>query len=174
MKNVLVIALWLGLGLGLAVIGQDEGQGGQVIKRLVNSLPDEAFSASSYYDGNGAPVFSRFQSYTTVSNWSARHNSKNQWLKLDLGQSRSIVAVATKGRYANDQQWVASYMISYSLDDKTWTYFGDGPEPHVFKGNVDTNTEVKNKIKTIQARFVRFHPVTWNRHITMRVELFGY
>lgn len=173
MKYFFVIGLCFGLGHGFSAMAQEQGPQGKAIKRLVNDLPDDAFTASPYYDNSHKPSFARFHSYTTLSNWSARIIAKSEWLKVDLGQVHTIQEIATKGRYANRQEWVKSYMLSYSTDDKTWTYYGNDSETHIFKGNIDTNTEVKNKLN-IKARYIRFHPVTWNGHITMRVELYGY
>lgn len=45
----------------------------------------------------------------------------------------------------------------------------------IFPGAKDRNTVVKNFFRrSIVARFVRFHPVRWHGHISMRVELYGY
>lgn len=45
----------------------------------------------------------------------------------------------------------------------------------LFRGNKDRNTVVKNFFRRpIVARFVKFHPVSWHAHISMRVELYGY
>ena len=45
----------------------------------------------------------------------------------------------------------------------------------LFPGNKDRNTVVKHFFRRpVVARFVKFHPVTWRAHISMRVELYGY
>ena len=44
----------------------------------------------------------------------------------------------------------------------------------LFRGARDRNTVVKNPFKRpFVARFVKFHPVSWYGHISMRVELYG-
>ena len=43
-----------------------------------------------------------------------------------------------------------------------------------FVGNTDRNTVVYNKVKPpITTRYIRFRPLAWHTHITMRVELYG-
>ena len=42
----------------------------------------------------------------------------------------------------------------------------------VFTGNTDRNTVVSHAAK-FRARYVRFFVLTWNEHISMRVELYG-
>ena len=50
-----------------------------------------------------------------------------------------------------------------------YKYFGQ-----VFGGNVDRNTPVQHSLySSIQARYLRFHPRTWQSHICMRAEVYG-
>ena len=50
-----------------------------------------------------------------------------------------------------------------------YKYFGQ-----VFGGNVDRNTPVQHSLySSIQARYLRFHPKTWQNHICMRAEVYG-
>ena len=45
----------------------------------------------------------------------------------------------------------------------------------VFSGNSDRNTVVRNAFHTpLVCRFVRVRPVTWHRHISVRMELYGH
>ena len=44
----------------------------------------------------------------------------------------------------------------------------------VFAGNTDKNTVVSHELNPpIRDRYIRFRPLTWNGHISMRVELYG-
>lgn len=62
------------------------------------------------------------------SSWSAEQNDKNQWLQIDLGEILAITKIATQGRH-NYDQWVTSYLLSYSSDGKTFeNYKFDGTE----------------------------------------------
>lgn len=143
---------------------------------LVESLSEGAFSASSFWQNHQGykPANAKFSFTTTESNWSAGSNNPNQWLQVDLGYNAVIRAIGTKGRCTRAQQWVTSYKLSYSEDGSNWKFYKQNGADVIFRGNNDINTEVHNKLPhEIVARFVRFHPVTWRQHITMRVEIYG-
>jgi hypothetical protein len=144
---------------------------------LVDSLPDTALTASSYWgnDERHAPQNAQFRDTETFSNWSAANNSStNEWLQIDLGIERLIVAIGTKGRVLNSQQWVTSYGLCYSLDGSNWTTYQSKGANFIFTGNTDINTEARHNLDVpIIARYVRFHPFTWNSRPTMRVEVYG-
>ena len=54
-------------------------------------------------------------------------------------------------------------------DHVFYKYFGQ-----VFGGNVDRHTPVQHSLySSIQARYLRFHPKTWQGHICMRAEVYG-
>lgn len=41
-------------------------------------------------------------------------------------------------------------------------------------GNTDRDTVVYHKLNpSITARYIRFRPVAWHRHISMRMEIYG-
>ena len=47
-------------------------------------------------------------------------------------------------------------------------------DPKTFSGNRDKNTENEHFLSTpFVARFVRFHPIEFNNHISMRVGVYG-
>lgn len=54
--------------------------------------------------------------------WACGINAKNtnQWLKIDLGQTKLVTAIATQGRHISYHQWVKSYSLSYSNDNTLW------------------------------------------------------
>jgi len=146
-------------------------------QELIIDLPDSAFTASSYWsnDINGyGPGNARFDKMNTFSNWSSAVNNPNQWLQVDLGKKAIVRAIATKGRAKNNAQWVTSYKLDYSGDGVNWVTYAQNGAVHVFKGNSDKTSEVRhNLLQPFNARFLRFCPVTWNEHITMRVEAYG-
>jgi F5/8 type C domain/von Willebrand factor type A domain len=143
---------------------------------LVDSLPDEAFTASSWWsnDPGHVPQNAQFSDTDTFSNWSAGTTSVGEWLQIDLSGEKLIFTVATKGRVQNYQQWVTSYKLAYSLDGSTWLDYKVGDAEVVFTGNIDMQTEVRNDLKVpVTARYVRFYPLTWELYPTMRVEIYG-
>jgi F5/8 type C domain/von Willebrand factor type A domain len=152
------------------------------IEPLVDSLPGEALTASSYWenDDRASPKNAHFSDIETHSNWQPANNSgmnfTNDWLQVDLGQPVRISAVGTKGR-ANDQQWVqwtASYKLAVSLDGVTWSFLSEAGSDIIFLGNTDTQTEVRNALAVpVTARYIRFYPITWQQVPNMRVEIYG-
>lgn len=144
---------------------------------LIQNLTDRAFTASSFWAndlaGHGPPN-ARMGRTHTVSNWSAGSNVPNQWLQVDLGVSSIIRAIGTKGRSRDWDQWVTSYRLSYSDDAVNWRTYQQNGADVTFPGNSDRNTEVRHNLPAeITARYLRFHPLTWHGHITMRVEAYG-
>ena len=73
-----------------------------------------------------------------------------------------VNGVVTQGRneYA---QWVTSYKLSYSTDGTSFTELSQ-----VFTGNDDQHSRKANSLEPVQARYVRFYPQTWNKHMSMR------
>ncbi|KAL9978603.1 hypothetical protein ACROYT_G016139 [Oculina patagonica] len=140
-------------------------------------LPDNAISASTYYDVNHIPQLSRLNTIAIgkkVGAWCTRTNNGNQWLQVYFGRETTVSKVATQGRYDNDYK-VTSYSLSYSVDGSHWAWYRlvDG-HIKVFGGNIDRNTPVYHSLHSpIQAKYLRFHPKTWLSHICMRGEVYG-
>ena len=54
--------------------------------------------------------------------WRAQDNpTKNEYLQIDLGQTKTVTAVATQGD-KNGNAWVKSFEVKYSADNKTWNH----------------------------------------------------
>lgn len=72
-------------------------------------------------------------------------------------------------------QYVTSYKILYSVDGQTFHNVVDETnQPQLFSGSIDPKTPVKSMFKIpIEAKVIRFYPVTWSGAIAMRVELLG-
>jgi len=140
-------------------------------------LPDSALSASTSYNANHIPQFSRLNKIPASGKagaWSSSKNDGNQWLQVYFGRETTVTKVATQGRY-DDNQWVMSYSLSYSVDGTHWAWYrlADG-HIKVFGGNIDRNTLVFHSLSSpIQARYLRFRPRTWSGHISMRAEVYG-
>ena len=95
-------------------------------------IPDNPVAASSVWRDNHGAGNARlhFQSGSgRTGAWSAKNNSKNQWLQVDLGSLAVITQIATQGRQGYSQ-WVKSYTISFSLD---------GDDFHAYKNRKELN-----------------------------------
>ena len=85
-------------------------------------LPDSALSASSSYDANHGPKFSRLNTVPgkgRAGAWCALKNDANQWLQVNFGRETTVSKVATQGRY----HWVMSYSLAYSVDGSHWAWY---------------------------------------------------
>ena len=88
-------------------------------------LPDSALSASTSYNANLIPQFSRLNKIPSKGKagaWCARRNDGNQWLQVYFGQETTVTKVATQGRYESNER-VMSYSLSYSVDGTHWAWY---------------------------------------------------
>ncbi|KAL9964037.1 hypothetical protein ACROYT_G027611 [Oculina patagonica] len=143
------------------------------------AISDGQITASSQFDNNHAPTQGRLHfSYTSVKAgaWAAAISDDNQWLQVDLGSNHfTVTRVATQGRNGN-KQWVTKYNLQYSDDEVNFQYYKEQGQitNKEFAGNTDPNTVVYHDlIPPIRARYIRFRPVAWKSHISMRAELYG-
>ena len=63
--------------------------------------------------------------------------------------------------------WITSYRLQYSLDGYEWIYYNDG---FLFTGNSDRTSEVLYNLNPFIARSVRLVPVSWTGSICTRLE----
>nr|XP_058963395.1 lactadherin-like [Pocillopora verrucosa] len=145
------------------------------------AITDGQISASSEWDANHSAAQGRLHlqpSNNLQGCWSAALNDGNQWLKVDLGTVYTAVTrVATQGRNGTSyRQWVTKYKLQYSDNGENFKYYTEeGQNTHkVFTGNTDHDTVVSRDLyPPIRVRYIRFRPVSWEGHISMRVELYG-
>ena len=94
-----------------------------------------------------------------------------RWIQMDLGFSKTVSAVTTKGR-SSAAQWVTKYSISYSNDGATFTQVSceQIDEDGNCKGNSDKDTAVTNQLlERVTARYVRLTAVLWSGHASIRM-----
>ena len=77
-------------------------------------IPNNAFSASSWYDVDHEPWLARLYSREGEGAWCARENDGAQYLQVDLGQVHIITGVATQGKY-EISEWAIRFRVSLSL-----------------------------------------------------------
>ena len=136
-------------------------------------IPDSRISASSIWDEDHNAARARLNMPKQGNKrgaWSARLNNLEQWLQVDFAKVVKITRVETQGR-AQHSQWVKTYKLQFSLDGG---HFEDYEGGKVFSGNGDRNTIVGHTLdEPIIARFLRVRPLSWYKHISMRMELYG-
>ncbi|XP_071503480.1 lactadherin-like [Diadema antillarum] len=141
------------------------------------AIPDSAFSASSMYNYGHRPANARLNFHKgrgRTGGWSSRKNDANQYIEVDLMGFYIVSGVIIQGR-EDYSQWVTTFKVSYSRDDKRFSFVpGCDGNPMVFTGNKDRNTPVTAKfLRSVTARYIRIHPVTWHSHISMRFDVIG-
>eukprot|EP01084_Bolivina_argentea_P026258 48802_1 len=104
---------------------------------LIDSLPNEAFSSSSYHSVMCVPYNARRSSPQA---WCPLTNNAGEYLQIDLGTDYRIVSVSVYPRndiYTQYNQYVTTYTLKYSSDGSTFTEY-----PQTLTGPQQSNTGV--------------------------------
>ncbi|GFS45227.1 hemocytin [Trichonephila inaurata madagascariensis] len=140
-----------------------------------NPVPDTNLKASSSISPNSGPNAARFNKKGFKGKaWTPAESNEKQFIEVDLGDVRGVYGIATKGKEFSPE-WVTSYQLLYSTDGASYSYYQDESDNNkVFRGNFDESTEVKHVFKRpFEAKLVRLEPLTWEKKISLRLELLG-
>uniref|UniRef100_A0A3B4Z649 Contactin associated protein like 2 n=1 Tax=Stegastes partitus TaxID=144197 RepID=A0A3B4Z649_9TELE len=111
----------------------------------------------------------------SAGGWSPLDTDRYQWLQVDLGSRKQVVAIVTQGRYSSFD-WTSKYRLLYSDTQKNWRpYLQDG-NIWTFEGNTNSEGVVRHELQhAILARYIRFIPLDWSREgrIGVRLEFYG-
>eukprot|EP01083_Nonionella_stella_P241551 843438_1 len=142
---------------------------------LIESLQNDSFSASSYYNYKVSPYDAR---RTSGHAWvpSTNHNPVD-YLQVDLGEQHPIESVSVYPRADGSyDQWVTTYTLSYSIDGQTFEDYPatlNGPLQRTGPTGEDGVDEANSVLFfPIIARYLRFTPLTYVWHKAMRVEAY--
>ncbi|XP_074660599.1 lactadherin-like isoform X2 [Tubulanus polymorphus] len=171
-RHVLPISLLL-TALSIAKGCEKNGPLGMIS----GDIQDWQISASSAYPEAWDKGCNEKNARLYLSNgkaWCAKTKSSSEWLQVDLGVNTKVTGVLTQGR-GDAKEWVTSFKVSYSMNAYHWTYVADlYGNQRVFEGNADSYSVKHSYLDTpIQARYIKFHTVSWHRHPSMRVEVLG-
>ncbi|XP_068739893.1 zinc metalloproteinase nas-13-like isoform X2 [Montipora capricornis] len=141
-------------------------------------LPDEAFRASSEFRpgtwrasaDNARLYFEDDQNAKRIGAWCAKER-ENQWLEVDLGKTKKIVAIATQGRDVFHEH-VKEYKLAFSIDGSNFKIYEEDNKERIFIGNCDHFTPVLKKFNPLPARYVRIIIVK-SSYPCLRAELYG-
>ncbi|CAH3146999.1 unnamed protein product [Porites lobata] len=142
------------------------------------TLPDKAFSASTEYRPSGWRAsadnarlyFEDDQDNKRIGAWCAT-DRENQWLRVDLGKTRKIRAIATQGRDVFHEH-VKEYKLAFSNDGSNFEVYKENGNERNFIGNCDHFTPVINTFNLVTARYVKIL-VGKSAYPCMRLELYG-
>lgn len=85
-------------------------------------IPDNAITASSFYDHSYKPGNGRLNVNKGMCSWTTTYKARsNSWFQVDLGRLVTVTGIATQGSCRASAEWTKSFSISYSNDAKKWT-----------------------------------------------------
>ncbi|XP_048586568.1 uncharacterized protein LOC5507114 isoform X2 [Nematostella vectensis] len=142
------------------------------------TIPNSALTSSTMADSQGPNNARLYWLHLDDKTcWVPAVQDTSQWIKIDLGRTTLLTAVATQGCPPLDtgKSFVWTYNLMTSLDGATWTYQLNNDGTNLFKGNYNNEYEaIRDVTPEALARWVRFHPKVYNNKIAMRVELYTY
>uniref|UniRef100_A0A672ZSF8 Contactin associated protein like 2b n=1 Tax=Sphaeramia orbicularis TaxID=375764 RepID=A0A672ZSF8_9TELE len=142
---------------------------------LATPLPYSSFTSSSVLGRGHGAGYGKLHRKQGAGGWSPLDTDHYQWLQVDLGLRKQVVAIATQGRYSSSD-WTTKYRLLYSDTQKNWRpYLQDG-NIMTFEGNVNSEGVVRYELQhPILARYIRLIPLEWSKEgrIGVRLELYG-
>ncbi|XP_033829650.1 coagulation factor VIII [Periophthalmus magnuspinnatus] len=137
-------------------------------------IDDSQITASNHFDG-WEPRLARLDQSGYINAWMGQ--GKMPWIQVDLLRPMILHGVKTQGVRAKlRDHYITFFNVSYSMDLDTWSYYkGNSPkQARLFSGNIDS-VKVKeiNFSPPFVARYVRIHPVRFEKKPALRMELLG-
>uniref|UniRef100_A0A8D2LED6 Coagulation factor VIII n=1 Tax=Varanus komodoensis TaxID=61221 RepID=A0A8D2LED6_VARKO len=142
------------------------------------AISNEQISASSYIDGvfsSWAPFLARLNMGGRINAWRPKVDSQKEWLQIDFKRTMRVTGLLTQGaRAVFTKMFVSSFSLSSSPDGKSWSPVLQDGKKKVFQGNQDHSSPVMNFLDfPLFTQYLRIHPVSWNNHIALRMEILG-
>ncbi|XP_039622462.1 coagulation factor VIII [Polypterus senegalus] len=137
-------------------------------------IQDEQITSSGHY-GDWQPKLARLDFSGSINAWSGLDTKS--WIQVDLLRPMLIHGIKTQGakQFFSDY-YIAQFLISYSSDNEKWKrYKGNVTNTEkIFGGNVD-GSAIKGNVFSppIVARYIKIHPLSFNKRPTLRMELIG-
>ncbi|XP_056869013.1 contactin-associated protein-like 2a [Takifugu flavidus] len=142
---------------------------------LASSLPHTDFTSSSVFSNGYAPGYAKLNRRGGAGGWSPLDSDHYQWLQVDLGSRKQVVAIATQGRYSSSD-WTTRYRLLYSDTGRNWKPYHQDGNIWAFSGNSNSESVVRHELQQgIVVRFLRFVPLEWSEEgrIGLRIEVYG-
>uniref|UniRef100_W5N8Q8 Coagulation factor VIII n=1 Tax=Lepisosteus oculatus TaxID=7918 RepID=W5N8Q8_LEPOC len=137
-------------------------------------ITDSQIISSGNYD-DWKPGLARLELSGSVNAWSGL--DKTSWIQVDLLKPTIIHGIRTQGaRQRFSESFISQFVISHSLDGEVWkTYKGNSTiSEQIFGGNFDSSSIKENYFSPpIIGRFIKLHPVNFQKRPTLRMELIG-
>uniref|UniRef100_A0A8C1IRQ3 Coagulation factor VIII, procoagulant component n=1 Tax=Cyprinus carpio TaxID=7962 RepID=A0A8C1IRQ3_CYPCA len=139
-------------------------------------IDNKQITASDHY-GNWKPSLARLELSGSINAWMG--TGTNSWLQVDLLRPMLLHGIQTQGAKTSmglSEYFTILYTISYSIDQENWTtYQGNSTKSsYTFSGNMDGSRIKENLFSPpIVGRYIRIHPLTFQKQPTLRIELLG-
>ncbi|XP_073969601.1 hemolectin isoform X3 [Rhodnius prolixus] len=136
---------------------------------LLKNVPDDSFTASST-GTNSAPEKARL---TSTGAWRPHVDDKEPFLQIDLGTVDIVYGITISGS-PEDNEFVKSFYILYSVNNATYNYVAFMGMPELFKGPLtNTDRETITFQTPVEARYIRINPTSWTGAPAVRIEILG-
>ena len=136
---------------------------------ISNSLLDSLSVSSS--NMKGFDKAQMFLNATKINNdaktgaWKPQQGTE-EYIEVDLARIQWVSQIETQGY---SQEWVKSYTLSYSINQKDFLFILDyDGSRKIFKGNDDDTTLVRHEFGPYVARYVRLHPIDFHERATLQ------
>uniref|UniRef100_A0A672RUL8 Coagulation factor VIII-like n=1 Tax=Sinocyclocheilus grahami TaxID=75366 RepID=A0A672RUL8_SINGR len=139
-------------------------------------IDNKQITASDHY-GNWKPSLARLELSGSINAWMG--SGTDSWLQVDLLRPMLLHGIRTQGAKTSmglSEYFTILYSISYSIDQENWTtYQGNSSKSsYTFSGNMDGSRIKENLFSPpIVGRYIRIHPLTFQKKPTLRIELLG-
>ncbi|XP_007433397.1 coagulation factor VIII [Python bivittatus] len=135
-------------------------------------------SASSWIDNIFAvwsPSLARLNTKGRINAWRPKIDSTSEWLQVNFKKMVRVTGLITQGaKSVFTHMFVKEFSLSSSMDGKNWTAVLQDGEKQIFQGNQDYFQPVMNFLDNpFFAKYLRIHPLSWNNHIALRMEVLG-
>uniref|UniRef100_A0A673K9R1 Coagulation factor VIII-like n=1 Tax=Sinocyclocheilus rhinocerous TaxID=307959 RepID=A0A673K9R1_9TELE len=139
-------------------------------------IDNKQITASDHY-GNWKPSLARLELSGSINAWMG--SGTDSWLQVDLLRPMLLHGIRTQGAKTSmglSEYFTILYSISYSIDQENWTtYQGNSTKSsYTFNGNMDGSRIKENLFSPpVVGRYIRIHPLTFQKKPTLRIELLG-
>uniref|UniRef100_A0A671LEM3 Coagulation factor VIII-like n=1 Tax=Sinocyclocheilus anshuiensis TaxID=1608454 RepID=A0A671LEM3_9TELE len=139
-------------------------------------IDNKQITASDHY-GNWKPSLARLELSGSINAWMG--SGTDSWLQVDLLRPMLLHGIRTQGAKTSmglSEYFTILYSISYSIDQENWTtYQGNSTKSsYTFNGNMDGSRIKENLLSPpVVGRYIRIHPLTFQKKPTLRIELLG-
>lgn len=97
-----------------------------------SKIPSASINASSYLGEGYEPWNARYNRHYGNGAWCARDNVPDEFIEVQLTRVHVISRIALQRKLkttlgdAVGKAWVTKFVVAYSLDSSTWSYYYEG------------------------------------------------